>query len=101
MIKIIDKKIENLRSFFSIIFFIVGPKLPTKNATKKKREPLVTREIIIKYRILKLIKPLVIVSSLKGTGENPATANRVIHAITPPSEAVSYTHLTLPTILLV
>ena len=32
------------------------------------------------------MKPLVIVSSLKGTGENPAIARRVIQAITPPSE---------------
>ena len=31
-------------------------------------------------------KPLVIVKSLKGTGVNPAIANRVIQAITPPSE---------------
>ena len=44
------------------------------------------REMIIKYKILKFIKPLVIVSSLKGTGENPAIANKVIQAITPPSE---------------
>ena len=78
--------IENLRSFFSIIFFIVGPKFPTKNAIKKKREPLVRREMIIKYKILKFIKPLVIVSNLKGTGEKPAIAKRVIQAITPPSE---------------
>ena len=40
----IDKIIENFRSFFSIIFFIVGPKFPTKNAIKKKRDPLVKRE---------------------------------------------------------
>ena len=31
-------------------------------------------------------KPLVIVKSLKGTGVNPASATRVIQAITPPSE---------------
>ena len=77
---------ENFKSLFSIIFFIVGPKFPIKNAIKKKREPLVKIEIIIKYKILKLMKPLVIVSSLKGTGENPAIARRVIQAITPPSE---------------
>ena len=86
IIRINDSKIENFKSFFSIIFFIVGPKFPIKNAIKKKREPLVTREIIIKYKILKFIKPLVIVSSLKGTGEKPAIAKRVIQAITPPSE---------------
>ena len=78
--------IDTKTSFFSIIFFIVVPKFPTKNAIKKKRDPLVTREMIIKYKILKFIKPLVIVSSLKGTGENPAIANKVIQAITPPSE---------------
>ena len=77
---------ENFKSFFSIIFFIAGPKFPTKKAIKKKREPLVKTEIIIKYKILKFIKPLVIVSSLKGTGEKPAIANRVIQAMTPPSE---------------
>ena len=85
-IKITERKIENFKSFFSIIFFIVDPKFPTKNAIKKKREPLVKREIMIKYKILKFIKPLVIVSSLKGTGEKPAIAKSVIHAITPPSE---------------
>ena len=42
--------------------------------------------MIIKYKILKFMKPLVIVSNLKGTGENPAMAKRVIQAITPPSE---------------
>ena len=81
-----DRKIENFKSFFSTIFFIVGPKFPTKNAIKKKREPLVKREIITKYKILKFIKPLVIVSNLKGTGEKPAIARSVIQAITPPSE---------------
>ena len=69
-----------------MIFFIVEPKFPTKNAIKKKRDPLVTREIKIKYKKLKFIKPLVIVSSLKGTGEKPAIANREIQAIIPPSE---------------
>ena len=44
------------------------------------------KEITIKYIMLKCIKPLLIVRSLKGTGENPAIASRVIQAITPPSE---------------
>jgi hypothetical protein len=35
---------------------------------------------------LKWINPLVIVKSLKGTGEKPAIARRVIQAITPPSD---------------
>ena len=77
---------ENFKSFFSIIFFIAGPKFPTKNAIKKKRDPLVMREMKIKYKILKFIKPLVIVSNLNGTGEKPAIAKRVIQAMTPPSE---------------
>ena len=64
---------------------MVGPKFPIKNAIKKKREPLVKREMMTKYNILKFIKPLVIVSNLKGTGEKPAIANSVIQAITPPS----------------
>ena len=36
--------------------------------------------------MLKLTKPLVMVSSLNGTGVKPAIAKSVIHAITPPSE---------------
>ena len=41
-------KIDTDNNLFSIIFFIVGPKFPTKNAIKKNREPLVKREIRIK-----------------------------------------------------
>ena len=44
------------------------------------------KEITIKYAILKFINPLLMVRSLKGTGENPAIPSRVIQAITPPSE---------------
>lgn len=36
--------------------------------------------------MLKLTKPLVMVSSLNGTGVKPAIAKSVIQAITPPSE---------------
>ena len=48
IIKIKDIKIENLRNFFSIIFFIVGPKLAIRNATMKNLDPLVIRDMIIK-----------------------------------------------------
>ena len=37
----------------------------------------------IKNAILKFINPLLMVRSLKGTGENPAIASRVIQAIIP------------------
>ena len=47
-IKIEDKIIENFNNFFSIIFFIAGPKFPIKNAIKKNRDPLVNIDIIIK-----------------------------------------------------
>ena len=73
-------------NFFSINNFIVGPKFPIKKAIKKNLDPLVNKEMTIKYAILKCINPLLMVSSLKGTGENPAIASRVIQAITPPSE---------------
>ena len=39
---------------------------------------------------LKFIKPLLMVKSLKGTGENPAIASKVIHAIAPPSEDILF-----------
>ena len=42
--------------------------------------------MIIKYAKLKCINPLLIVKSLKGTGEKPAIASKVIQAIIPPSE---------------
>ena len=71
-----------------MIFFIADPKFPTRNAIKKNLEPLVINETIIKYSKLKCTNPLVIVKSLKGIGENPAIANKVIHAITPPSEDI-------------
>ena len=83
-----DKIIENFNNFFSMIFFIADPKFPIKNAIKKNLEPLVINEIIIKYRKLKWTKPLVIVKSLNGIGENPAIANKVIHAIVPPSDDI-------------
>ena len=73
-------------NFFSINNFIVGPKFPIKNAIKKNLDPLVNKEIITKYAKLKCIKPLLMVNSLKGTGENPAIASKVIQAIIPPSE---------------
>ena len=73
-------------NFFSINNFIVGPKFPIKNATKKNLDPLVNKEIITKYAKLKCINPLLMVNSLKGTGENPAIASKVIQAIIPPSE---------------
>ena len=73
-------------NFFSINNFIAGPKFPIKKAIKKNLDPRVTRATIIKYIMLKCINPLLMVNSLKGTGENPAIASKVIHAITPPSE---------------
>ena len=83
-----DKIIENFNNFFSMIFFIVDPKFPIKNEIKKNLEPLVINEIITKYSKLKCTKPLVIVKSLNGIGENPAIANKVIHAIVPPSDDI-------------
>ena len=78
--------IENIINFFSIIFLIVGPKFPMRKAIIKNLEPLVIIETITKYKILKCTKPLVIVSSLNGTGVKPAIARRVTQAIAPPSE---------------
>ena len=40
--------IDAVTNFFSIIFFIVGPKLPIKNAIKKNLNPRVNVETIIK-----------------------------------------------------
>ena len=85
-IKIAEAIIDTFNSLFSINNFIVGPKFPIKNATKKNLEPLVNKEIIIKYIRLKCINPLLIVNSLKGTGEKPAIASKVNQAMVPPSE---------------
>ena len=41
-------KIDTDNNLFSIIFFIVGPKFPIKNAIIKNLEPLVISEINIK-----------------------------------------------------
>ena len=41
-------KIDIDNNLFSIIFFIVGPKFPIKNAIIKNLEPLVISEINIK-----------------------------------------------------
>ena len=98
IINIIDKIIENFNNFFSMIFFIVEPKFPIRNAIKKNLKPLVINETIIKYIKLKFTNPLVIVKSLNGIGENPAIANKVIHAIVPPSEDIlSFKNVTLST----
>ena len=40
--------IDTVNNFFSITFFIVGPKFPIKNAIIKNLEPLVMIEINIK-----------------------------------------------------
>ena len=40
----IDVNIETVTNFFSIIFFIAGPKFPIKNAIKKNLEPLVNKD---------------------------------------------------------
>ena len=61
-----------------------------KKATKKNLEPLVNKEIIRKYNRLKCINPLLIVKSLKGIGEKPAIASKVIQAIIPPSEEILF-----------
>ena len=86
IITIIETIIDNFKSFFSINNFIVGPKFPIKKAIRKNLEPLVNKETIIKYAKLKCTNPLEIVNSLKGTGEKPASANKVIQANTPPSD---------------
>ena len=78
--------IDIFNNFFSINNFIAEPKFPIKNAIKKNLEPLVNKEIITKYTMLKCINPLVMVKSLKGTGEKPAIANKGIQANTPPSD---------------
>ena len=44
----IDNIIETVISFFSIIFFIAGPKFPIKKAIKKNLEPRVNSDTIIK-----------------------------------------------------
>ena len=43
-----DKIIDSAINFFSMTFFIVGPKLPIKKAIIKNLEPLVKIETIIK-----------------------------------------------------
>ena len=48
IIKIEEIKIDTDNNLFSIIFFIVGPKFPIKNAIIKNLEPLVMIEINIK-----------------------------------------------------
>ena len=65
--------IETVSSFFSIIFFIAGPKFPIRKAIIKNLDPLVIKEMTIKYAILKCINPLLIVNNLKGTGEKIAS----------------------------
>ena len=40
--------IDSVINFFSIIFFIAGPKFPIRNAIIKNLEPLVKIETIIK-----------------------------------------------------
>ena len=40
--------IETVSSFFSIIFFIAGPKFPIRKAIIKNLDPLVNNEIITK-----------------------------------------------------
>ena len=40
--------IDTVSNFFSIIFFIAGPKFPIKKAMIKNLEPLVKKETIIK-----------------------------------------------------
>ena len=82
--------IDIFNNLLSINNFIVEPKFPIKKAIKKNLDPLVKREIIIKYTKLNCINPLLMVNSLKGKGENPAIANKVIHAITPPSEEILF-----------
>ena len=68
----IEKIIDIFSNFFSISNFIAGPKFPIKNEIKKNLEPLVNKATITKYAILKCTNPLLIVKSLKGTGEKPS-----------------------------
>ena len=94
----IDNIIETVISFFSIIFFIAGPKFPIKNAIKKNLKPRVNSDTRTKKKKLKCTNPLVIVSSLNGTGVKPAIASKVIQAMTPPSEdTLSFKKLVLST----
>ena len=39
---------DTVISFFSMIFFIAGPKFPIKKAIKKNLEPLVNKDTITK-----------------------------------------------------
>ena len=96
--KITDIIIETVTSLFSIIFFMAGPKFPIKKAIKKNLEPRVNIDTRTKKKKLKCTNPLVIVSNLNGTGVKPAIANKVIHAMTPPSEDIlSFKKLVLST----
>ena len=44
---------DTIINFFSIIFFMAGPKFPIKKAIKKNLKPLVKSETAIKYNKLK------------------------------------------------
>ena len=79
MVKII-KIFADLFSTQGIIFF---PKKRIAPANKKNLDPLVRVETIIKTKKLKCINPLEIVSSLKGTGVNPAMINNITQAQKP------------------
>ena len=63
---------------------------PENYEIRKNLEPLVNKETIIKYAKLKCTNPLLMVRSLKGKGEKPAIASKVIHAITPPSDEILF-----------
>ena len=76
----------HLVPFFSNRGPIFCPYLYVKYATKKNRNPLVMVHMIINENILKLINPLDIVKSLKGSGVKPAVTSIPNHDIKPPFE---------------
>ena len=68
----IPARVNQSAPFFSIKSPNFFPKRLVKYATKKKRSPLVKRQMKKNTGRLKLITPLVIVNTLNGRGVNPA-----------------------------
>ena len=63
---------DHIAPFFSINKTALFPNFADKNATIKNLKPREIIQITKNTNILKFIRPLVIVKSLKGIGVNPA-----------------------------
>ncbi len=63
---------DHIPLFFSKESIKALPNLANKNDTRKNLKPRANKEVIKKIKILKPIKPLVMVKTLKGKGVNPA-----------------------------